>query len=257
MASKSMYKILKSIYNKCIRWIAGKIVHKKVNLNLSEAIVSFAFDDVPHSGFMYGSNIYKKYGFRSTYYVALGFFEKNRQDGPYYEPKYLQQALDEGSELASHTYGHLHFSISNKKQIIEDLNKNQKRINEFFPEYKFVNFSYPYGEQTIASKRIMLNRFKTARGVKGGINYGVIDLIDLKSHQLGNHFQMEDIKFIIDETIRLKGWLIFYTHEVESNPTAYGCTPEMFEFAAQYCYQKRVSVLTVKEAIETIEKTTS
>ncbi|MCB0429229.1 MAG: polysaccharide deacetylase family protein [Flavobacteriales bacterium] len=241
-----------SIYNKVRRAVAKRIVNRKLPLNLSEAIVTFTFDDVPDSGMEEGMRILNTFGYKGTYYVALSFYDHNRTDGMQFNPKYLKQVVDGGGELACHTYNHIHFYQSGKAQIREDLDKNRQRMQECIDGLSFTNFSYPYGEQTITAKQVVKNRFKTARGVNSGINHGVIDLINLRAYQLGEQMRMQDVYNLIDEAIRLKGWLIFFTHDVENKPSIYGCTPAMLEGAAAYCKEKQVKVLTMDQAANAI-----
>ena len=46
-----------------------------------------------------------------------------------------------------------------------------------------------------------------------------------------------------------KGWLIFYTHDVRPNPSQYGCTPELFEFAVSHAAHSGSRILTVEEVL--------
>lgn len=173
-----------SIYNKILRSISKKLINKKIPLNLSEPIISFTFDDAPDSAFTTGSGILKKFGYSGTYYVALGLFDKYRSDGSGFNSRHLNEVIKDGGELACHTYDHIRFYDSDGNHIKANLEKNQEKINELIPDYKFTNFSYPYGEQTITARRVVRDKFLTARGVNSGINHGDIDLLDLKAHQL-------------------------------------------------------------------------
>lgn len=244
-----------NIYNKIRRNIAKKVVNRKTTLNLSEAIISFTFDDVPNSAFTEGAAILRKFGYNGTYYVALSLFEEGRPCSSNFNSQHLNEVIKEGSELACHTYGHLNYYHSNDNQIIADLEKNQDKIAELIPNYKFTNFSYPYGAQTISARRIVKDKFISARGVQSGINHNNIDLIDLKAHQLGSHMKLDDFKGIIDQAIKLKGWLIFFTHEIKETPKEFDCTPALLQGVADYCSKKCISVLTIEKAMKLIAPT--
>ncbi|MCB0397202.1 MAG: polysaccharide deacetylase family protein [Flavobacteriales bacterium] len=242
-----------SIYNKIRRAVAKKVVNRKKHLQLKEAIITFTFDDVPETGFTAGLPILQKYGFKSTFYVALGFMDHPVEGGVRYTPEHLKMVVDDQSELACHTYGHIHCYQSSKATIEKDLSKNSQRINEVIPGYRFKNFSYPFGEQTIAAKQVVRNKFRTGRGVNSGINHGQIDLINLHAYQIGTNITPDQGRALIDEAIRLKGWLIFFTHDVQKDHSLYGCTPELLDSVAAYCSEKKCSVLTMDEAISRIE----
>lgn len=237
--------------NKIKRRISSILIHKRINLNLNEPIISFTFDDVPNSGFENGMKILKKYGYSGTYYISLGIKDNNNSEKPYFDRKYLQEVIDGGGELACHTFNHIHLYKANYNEVKTDLEKNQKTINELIPEgYTFKNFSYPYGEQSFTSKNIIRNRYQTARGVQMGLNLGQIDLYNLKACSMEENLGLTMFYESIDNAIKLKGWLILFAHDVEKNHSEWGCTPEFFESIVKYCYDKKLKVLTIEKAVE-------
>jgi peptidoglycan/xylan/chitin deacetylase (PgdA/CDA1 family) len=240
------------IYFKIKRAVASLLIQKKVDLNLSEAVISFTFDDAPNSAFTTGAGILKKYGYNGTYYVALGLLD--RPEGPYFDYTHLKRIKNEGGEVACHTFNHIHLYTSGKSKITADLEQNEKRIKELIPGHKFANFSYPYGEQTFTSKRILRNRYKSARSVKSGINSGKPDLINLKAVELNDALKLDDVFSIVEEAIQQKGWLIFYTHDVEENYTPIGCSTAYFEQVVAYCAKKNIRVLTIEKVLEKVEQ---
>ena len=240
------------IYNKIRRLIAIKLFHKFFFLDLSEAIFSFTFDDVPNSAFTNGASILKKYGYTGTYYVSLAFFEKNGIDGVYSDPKHLFEVIQDNGELACHSFSHIHLYSSTRNQIIADLERNQKKINELIPNYKFTNFSYPYGEQTLPVKRFIMDKYKSARGVKMGINYNPVDLSNLKILPLEEGIKLENIFLMIDKAVEERGWLIFCAHDVQKNPSEFGCSISYFESVVKYCFKKKLEVQTIRKVLETI-----
>lgn len=237
------------IYKRLSRALACLIIRKRKKLNLTEPVITFTFDDVPDSGFINGKAILKKYGYQGTYYIALGLLDKSREDGDYFDPAYLKEVVDDGGELACHTFNHIHLYTSNKKEIAADLAKNQEKLNELVPGYTFSNFSYPYGEQSFVSKIIIRDRYTSARGVMNGINSNPVDLNNLKSFEIDNSIKLEDMYSLIDRTIASKGWLIFFAHDVEENFSPWGCPPEYLESIVKYCYDKKVKVLTVEKVL--------
>ncbi len=240
-------------YNK-IKKVLSSLIHKKVYLDLPEAVISFTFDDAPNSAFTNGAQILKKYGYNGTYYISLGLLDHNRPEGVYFDTRHLNRIIADGGELACHTFNHIHFYNSKKKQIINDFKKNQKKITEFIPGHIFTNFSYPYGEKTIVSKKLIRNTYKSARSSQRGINFNYTDLSDLKAVNLENYsLNLDEIVAIIEKAIKNKGWLIFYTHNVEMEPSNGGCTLEYFESVVKYCYEKKIKVLTVENLLKTID----
>jgi peptidoglycan/xylan/chitin deacetylase (PgdA/CDA1 family) len=241
-----------NVYYKIQRAISNILITKKRALNLPEAVITFTFDDIPNSAFTNGRRILNQYGYKGTYYVALGLTDKNREGGSYFDPACLKQIVDDGGELGCHTYNHIHLYTSGKKQIIDDLDANQKKINEYVPGYKFKNFSYPYGEQNFISKLITRKRYKSARSVKHGINTNITDLNNLKAVGLEEVLKLEEVYNEIEQAIKLKGWLILFAHDIEPSHSLWGCTPEYFERVVKYCSDRKVKVLTVEKVLENI-----
>jgi hypothetical protein len=50
--------------------------------------------------------------------------------------------------------------------------------------------------------------------------------------------QLEKARQLILENEERKSWLIFYSHDVRSNPSPYGCTPSLLESTAAFAIQR-------------------
>jgi hypothetical protein len=57
----------------------------------------------------------------------------------------------------------------------------------------------------------------------------------------------QQIQDLISENVKQKAWLIFYTHDVRLNPSEYGCTPALFEFAVSQAAKSGSRILTVEQ----------
>ena len=57
---------------------------------------------------------------------------------------------------------------------------------------------------------------------------------------------------IADEACRLRGWLIFATHDVDEHPTRFGCAPALFADIVRYVGRSGARVLPVAEAWRTV-----
>ncbi len=239
---------------KFTKGLSNILVRKTKILFMQEATVSFTFDDVPNSAFSTGRFILAKYNFQATYYISMGIKDDNNPDKPYFDRSYLREVVSEGGELACHTYSHLHLYSTSEANLIADLKKNKKAIEDIIPGYRFYNFSYPYGEHTFEAKKVLYRRFNCARTVNEGINISPVDLLSLKAVLLGGRNTLDYVKTCIDEAIEKKGWLIFFTHDVNENPSEWGCTPGYLEKVAEYCTVKNINVKTVDKAIRSFWK---
>lgn len=240
-----------SKFRKAIAFYFLRNFHKKeVPLQLSEAVVSFTFDDVPRSAIENGSSILKKYGYCGTFYVAIEMMSKEGFDLEGRDAGMLNDLINEGNELACHTYSHLHFFRADEEKIHSDLKKNQEVMEKLVPGYKLRNISYPFGEQTLRARDIVKKRFRSARSIYKGVNSGKTDLNCLRSIRLYESISIERNKSMVDLAIKDHAWLIFYTHDVMDNPSEIGCSPKYFEEIVKYCHQKGIRVLTIDQALD-------
>ncbi len=243
-----MKDIIQSAANRIIK--AGYVKTAKIKLN--EPVISFTFDDAPASAFENGGAVLSKYGFAGTYYIALSFLD-NKTSEVCFTGKHLERCLDAGNELACHTFSHINFYKTDEKTIEEDLDKNSEELKKLFPGRRFKNFAYPLGEQTLVGKKLVRDRFRSARGIAPGINRGRTDLNSLKAIQLyEDRNALDYIYQQIAEVKRSNGWLIFYTHDVRRNYSAYGCSQHYFEAVVKKCYETKIKVMTVNQVLDAV-----
>jgi hypothetical protein len=57
---------------------------------------------------------------------------------------------------------------------------------------------------------------------------------------------------LIDRNKRERGWVIFATHDVSSNPSPYGCTPEFFENVVRYAQESGAQIVPVVSALNAL-----
>lgn len=234
-------------------YIFAHFYKKPVSLKLDEPMISFTFDDVPRSAIDNGEAILKKYNYSGTYYISIDLMKREGFDFKAADSGVLNQLVESGSELACHTYSHLHFFEAGDDEIITDLKENLHSIETLVPGYQFKNISYPFGEQSLKARKILREKFRSARSVYRGINSGDVDLNCLRSIRLYNSISISEIFKIIDRAIETKSWIIFYTHDVDSNPSSIGCSPGYFEEVVKYCHEKKLKVLTINEALDLIQ----
>ncbi len=237
------------MFHQVQKWVkrewAGLAFKKEINLALPHPIVSFTFDDVPDSGFENGGRILTEYGFSGTFYVSHKFLHASPPDD-YFTLQHLSVAIQNGHELGCHTHGHIQLSRTPLATAVRDLENNRKAIRSLLPEVQLTNFSYPFGEQTLAIKKHLSQTYRSARGVAHGVNAGSTDLLNLKAIRLyEKQFPLSEIFKKLDEVERCNGWLIFYTHDVKNDPTPWGCSPGYFEAVVKEVAGRGLKVKTV------------
>lgn len=245
--------------NKYINELRKRIALKTAvrSLKIPPAVkqVSFTFDDVPESAFLNAQPVLERYGYRGTFYVALSFLDTDKTNINLYHKNHLSACLNNGHELGCHTYSHNRTYQNSKADFLtNDIHKNTVKLNETGIKYKFQNFSYPFGEQTIKMRKIAAKHFESSRGTDHGINKGRIDLNNLKAVKLYQKEQpLDKICSMLDELNTLGGWLIFYTHDVQTNFSKFGCSPDYFERIVQKCNDLNLKVNTIKAGVEELK----
>ena len=112
------------------------------------------------------------------------------------------------------------------------------------------NFAYPFGEVTLGAKRLVGAEVASSRGIWPGFNGPVVDLSLLRANSLyGDRSSCSKVQDLILENERRQSWIIFYTHDVRSVPSRYGCTPELLEFAVSFALQRKARILKVADVI--------
>jgi peptidoglycan/xylan/chitin deacetylase (PgdA/CDA1 family) len=217
----------------------------------SGPFVSFTFDDFPRTAYTTGGAILSSMGVRGTYYVAMGLMNTSNHLGEQFLLEDLHSVAAEGHELATHTFSHHSSRSVSLSALQEDVRKGRSAVRDIASLDPSKNFAYPYGEVTLAAKRAVGQEMTSCRGIYSGWNGPFVDLNLLKANSLyGQLDRLKTVEQLILENEKAKGWLIFYTHDVRPNPSAYGCSPELLESAVRLAMKGGAKALPVAEVID-------
>jgi peptidoglycan/xylan/chitin deacetylase (PgdA/CDA1 family) len=228
--------------------VARSLPRQHIMIAPERPIVSFSFDDIPASAAFNGAAILERHGARGTFYVAGGLTGREH-DG--------QQMLDDAGyaalaatrhELAHHTFSHrppmaLGLGYSN------DLKRNDLYLDGIGPQLRR-NFAYPYGLTSPNGQREVDRRYRSARGVMPGINRGPTDLGYLRSVEIKPCFETAELASWIDGAVTPPGWVIYFTHDVQDEPTQYGCRPAVLDHLVGHAIASGCEILTVDAALD-------
>jgi hypothetical protein len=93
-------------------------------------------------------------------------------------------------------------------------------------------------------------RFPSSRGIRWGVNAGLIDLAQLKAIALKpDDWQPAAVEAAVENAMASKGWIIFFTHDVSDSPSRFGATPEMLDHALSCVRDRGIDILPVKHAL--------
>jgi len=236
--------------------VARVAAASRIRMSNPTGVVSFSFDDVPQSGCRKGRGILESLDVAGTYYISGGFTQKLVDGGePFHDWDDLRSLMGGEHELGSHGYGHLNYQQISIDEVRADLEKNRQFFSELGLERPLQSFAYPYGCLNTRVKRACAELFASCRGVLGGINTRTVDRSLVKAVPLYSWKLTErKVASLIERAERDAGWLVFYSHSVIPHPNAFGCTPQLLEFAVRTAVRSNCRVLPVGQALEYVQQ---
>jgi peptidoglycan/xylan/chitin deacetylase (PgdA/CDA1 family) len=222
-------------------------------INLEVPIVSFTFDDFPRSSLLTGGAILRHFGAAGSYYAAFGLMGTRGASGDIFVPKDLDTLLEQGHELGCHTFAHCNSAQTRSALFEESIIQNRRALNAILPGTSFKTFSYPFSEPRLRTKQKTGRHFICCRGGNQIFNQGSVDLNDASGYFLEkSRNRPQAVKDMIDRNREARGWLIFATHDICPEPSAFGCSTEFFEEIVGYAANSGARILTVLQACEAI-----
>jgi peptidoglycan/xylan/chitin deacetylase (PgdA/CDA1 family) len=235
------------------RVLARRVRVKPVVSKLQAPLASISFDDIPASAARVGAPILEAAGLHGTFYVCGKHAGERFEDRQQHEIADLIALHAGGHELACHSFAHPDVTRLNKSARDTDRLANQAFMREKVADHALTSFAYPYGSMSLSAKAYYGRHFTTCRGVVGGVNAGVMDFSDLKAVGIENrHHDMGRVRALIDTARAQNGWLIFFTHDVSPQPSAYGCTPKDLEDVITALADAKVTTMPVKTAAQCV-----
>jgi peptidoglycan/xylan/chitin deacetylase (PgdA/CDA1 family) len=213
-------------------------------------MVSFTFDDIPISAATRGAAMLEEYDARGTFYVSGGLVDSWSGNWTTVSADDVVDLHRRGHEIACHTFSHARTTDLTAEAMAAELEKNRNYLLSLDPSIQIENFAYPYGTGSVFRKGQLGKVFKTSRGILPGVNSGTVDLQYLRSSPLiDQEIDADGIDRVFDEAVATNGWLIFYSHDVEDEPSPYGCTPALLRHALDAAARRKIPALSVAGAL--------
>lgn len=243
----------RKFHNRSVKLLATLFEKRPLELPFSHPIISFTFDDCPASACRAGADILSRHSLHGTFYLSMGLINTAADSGPQFTGGDMENLYADGHEIGCHTYGHSDACKVSAADYERSMRENRDRIRSLLPGVNVESFSYPFGSAPLSAKRSAGKLYSTCRGIFPGINFGIADLNLLCAYRLYSRCEsLSRISKIIGINSRCKGWLIFYTHDVQENPSPFGCTPDYLKTVVEYACQSEAIVLPVSKALEVL-----
>jgi peptidoglycan/xylan/chitin deacetylase (PgdA/CDA1 family) len=213
-------------------------------------MVSFTFDDTPKSAATVGVPILDSYNARATFYVSGGLVDKPSSHWAGISGNEIVELHRQGHEIACHTFSHTRTSDLDAAALAAEIEDNRRYLLALDPSIRIENFAYPYGLGSVWRKGQLKKIFHSSRGIIPGVNSGVADLQFLRATPLiDRDIDRDGIDRVFDEAVASNGWLIFYSHDVATEPSPYGCSPSLLRHALEAAARRNIQILSVADAL--------
>ena len=242
-----MSRNLREVIN---RQLTQRLPLKPTKSRLTAPVASITFDDFPRSAWTAGGEVLARHNARATYYAGGSFQDRTVEGLEYFTAADLKNIAVAGHEIGCHGFSHEVSWKIGAEALADDSDRNAAAVQKALGDYVMSSYAYPYGEASPRTKAMMGARFASARGIRKGVNTGLIDLAQLKAVGIEKWWWTPAyIEGVIARAKASNGWLIFFTHDVSENPSPYGATPVMLEHALNALAASGVEVLPVKHAL--------
>jgi peptidoglycan/xylan/chitin deacetylase (PgdA/CDA1 family) len=236
---------------KAQRWLAVRTVRRDLLLERDAGVVSFSFDDAPKSACEVGRKTLETQGCRGTWYIAGGLTDQLEQGRMCHSVNDLKDLVKSGHHIGCHTFSHRPCDGLSDTEMRSELQRNSSFFRDIGLPSSELHFSFPLGAFHLTSKRTAAQHFLSARITGGGVQVGRVDLNALRSERLYQHaMTLKRLASLVDTVASQRGWLIFYTHDVEAVPSQWGCTPQLLDTAVQMALAAGCKVLPVDQAVQ-------
>jgi len=232
------------------RQITQRLPLKPAKSKLQAPVASITFDDFPRTAWTRGGGILEAHDVKATYYVTGDFCGRMNEGLDHYVESDLKEIVAAGHEIGCHTFSHQNGPTVGSDALSDDVERNAAFVQDVLGDYVMSSFAYPYGEASPRTKLLFGDRFPTSRGIRKGVNKGLMDLSQLKAIGIEKWWWTpEYIQGAVDQAKAQNAWVIFFTHDVSDDPSPFGATPQMLEHALDALKTAGIEILPVKHAL--------
>jgi peptidoglycan/xylan/chitin deacetylase (PgdA/CDA1 family) len=178
------------------------------------AAVSFTFDDGCAHQFDIAIPMFNEYGFRLTLFTITNAESYTRPDWDT-----LQEAANQGHEIASHTITHTNMGgMSDSLQHVE-LRDSRDEIDLHISGQRCLTLAYPY---CVASKKSITEQYYIAARICSGsiVQRNPSDFMNISSIICGTEGSVNATKDYVnrgESAVRSKGWCVYLIHGIDDD----------------------------------------
>jgi peptidoglycan/xylan/chitin deacetylase (PgdA/CDA1 family) len=241
----------RSLKGKLRRRLMEWVARRPARLTDGRPMIAFTFDDAPASAVHEGAARLEAHGARGTYFVSAGLAGRDGPMGRYATQEELMAAATAGHDLACHSFSHLDCGAATGEAIAADAERNQAVLAEWGAAPS-TSFAYPYGDVSLAAKRVLAPRYGLLRALHHGLIEDGSDLNQAPAIGIeGPDGEAVALRWL-DRAADRKAWLIVYTHDVTDTPSPWGCTPAALDRLISAARNSGFDIVTVSEGLQRV-----
>jgi len=227
------------------RFAIQRFARRDFRLNGGTSYVSFTFDDFPRTALTAGGRILTDHGVHGTYFVSFRLLGSESPSGPIATTADIESLLQAGHEVGCHTFDHLDGTKVTPSEFERSIHANRDALVESRLGARFSVFAYPLDGPALPVKRVTGPHFRASRWGGQTFNHDVMDLNLLHAYFLDQRSpaRLEDLARLIEANASAGGWLIFATHDIDCEPSKYGCEESYFRQVVRLAVASGAKVL--------------
>ena len=251
-AATKVYEPSKSIGKRLARRLVPYQGRRIARFNLERPIVSFTFDDCPKSAIDNGVSKLDALGWKSTIYISSGLLGTTNHHGLQMSEADVIAAHENGHEIGGHSFSHIDISEMRFEQAMNDISANREAFRKMgLPRCR--TFAYPFGQTSSDVKTRLAADYDGLRGITSGVMIDKVDLNQIRSTPLFTGKPFSVLMRQIEGLASSNAWLTLFTHDIQDQPTEWGCTPAEMDAVIAAVKASGADVLTAADAIAKIK----
>lgn len=211
-------------------------------------VICITFDDFPKSAGEIGAQLLEAHGWRGTYYTSAKLAYKRNHHGLQFDRDDVIRLDRAGHEIAGHTLEHVDLTTLGVTDVMDQIKMNRNVLQSFSLSQTIDNFAYPFGEINSGLKHILGSEFSSLRGIHEHVHYKKADLNELGSFGFYSTTQERVIE-TVKSLKRKPGWMTIFTHDIQDEPTKWGCTADQFAQLLDAIETSGAQVMTIRQAV--------
>jgi peptidoglycan/xylan/chitin deacetylase (PgdA/CDA1 family) len=240
---------MKEFVNRFDRKLAKVLARAPRVLRTDGPIVSFTFDDIPASA-LRGADLLETVGAWGTFYISAGLLGTAGMHGRHANQQEISELCARGHEIGCHTYSHVPAASCSKSGFTKELARNRDFLADL-TGHTPKSFAFPFGSVSTSTKYVARAHYSSCRTTQSHTQASVFDAAALGGVPLySDPERLRVCDEMIEKSAGGKNWLIFYTHDIEQVPSAFGCQLDHLRHVIQRCQELAYHFLTVGDVIE-------